>query len=250
MNEPSLGALVAAGCVAAFVVGFLKTSVGSGIGLVLTPTLSLVLPAKIVLGLTAPLLNLADPITLWYFWRQWDGRQLRLLLPATLAGIGVGTWTLSLLSDLWLTRSIAVLALLFASAQLALLARGRGLVRTRPRRTVGAAAGILSGVASMIAHSGGIVMGPYLLSVIVSNTAVVATGAAVMAATNVVKLGSYWGIGFLTPRILAAAVLSAPLLVAGAWLGYRVNRWLPRRWFELALIALAMAGALRLLARG
>ena len=36
--------------------GFLKTAVGGGIGLVLTPTLSLVLPAPTVLALIAPLM--------------------------------------------------------------------------------------------------------------------------------------------------------------------------------------------------
>lgn len=66
MSEPSLPALAAAGAVAALVVGFLKTSVGGGIGLVLTPLLSLFLPAQVVLGLTAVQLNLSDPITLRY----------------------------------------------------------------------------------------------------------------------------------------------------------------------------------------
>ncbi|MBI2219526.1 MAG: hypothetical protein HYU51_19800 [Candidatus Rokubacteria bacterium] len=45
-----------------------------------------------MLALTAPLMSLADPITLRYYWQRWDARQLRLLMPTTLAGIVVGTW--------------------------------------------------------------------------------------------------------------------------------------------------------------
>ena len=53
MTEPSFVALASAAGIAALVVGFLKTSGGGGIGLVLTPVLSLFLPAQVVLGLTA-----------------------------------------------------------------------------------------------------------------------------------------------------------------------------------------------------
>src|SRR6185503_20260048 len=62
LNEPSLSLLIGATVVAAFVVGFLKTSVSAGTGLVLTSTLSLVLPAPIVLGLISPLMLMSDPI--------------------------------------------------------------------------------------------------------------------------------------------------------------------------------------------
>ena len=52
-------------------VGFLKTSVSAGTGLVLTSTLSLVLPAPMVLGLIAPLMLMSDPIAMRFYWRQW-----------------------------------------------------------------------------------------------------------------------------------------------------------------------------------
>ena len=87
MPEPSFGTLAAATALAAFVTGFLRGSVGGGIGLALTPVLSLVLPAQSALGLTGFMLNLADPIILRYYWRQWDARQLRLIL--TVGGIAV-----------------------------------------------------------------------------------------------------------------------------------------------------------------
>ncbi len=95
MPEPSLGTLAAATALAAFVAGFLRASVGGGIGLALTPVLSLALPAQSALGLTGFMLNLADPIILRYYWRQWDARRLRLILPTALAGILIGVWMIS-----------------------------------------------------------------------------------------------------------------------------------------------------------
>jgi len=234
--------------VAALGVGFLKASIGGGIGLVLTPALGLVLPVPVAVALLAPLLNLSDPLTLKLYWRQWDGRQLRVLLPTVLGGVVLGIWVLSLLSELWLKRAIGAAVLAFAAVQLVLRHRARPLFGGPPARAVSAAVGLTAGVASSVAHSGGIVLGPSLLGLGLGNAAVVATANAVVAVTNLAKLGGYWTIGFLTGRIVLAAVLALPLLALGTWLGWRVNRRLPRRWFELALLALAAAGALRLLA--
>lgn len=246
--DPGFAVLLAACGVAALVVGFLRTSVGGGIGLLLAPTLSLVLPPSAVLALIAPLMTLCDPIALRLYWRRWDPAQLRILLPTTLAGVAGGVWALSRLSELWLARSIGVLALTFGLLQLALVLAGqrRPILRGRP---AGAAAGLLTGVASSVAHSGGVVLGLYLVGAGLAPASVVATGAVLVTITNVMKLASYWGLGFLTRDIGAAALLSAPLLLVGAWLGYRVHHRLPRRLFETTLVAIAVAGALRLLLR-
>jgi len=215
---------------------------------VLTPTLSLVLSAPVAVALVAPMLNLADPLALRLFWGRWDGRQLRLLLPTVLLGVALGVWAISLLSEFWLKKTLGGTVLAFALVQLALRQRARPLFARPPATAVSAAVGLTAGIASSVAHSGGLVLGPYLIGLGLGNAAVVATANAVIAVTNVLKLGGYWTIGFLTGRIVLAAVVALPLLAVGTWLGYRVNRWLPRWWFETALLAFAAAGSLRLLA--
>jgi uncharacterized membrane protein YfcA len=214
---------------------------------VLTPILSLVLPAQVVLALTAPLMNLADPIALRYYWRRWDTRQLRLLMPTTLAGIVLGTWIVAALPELWLRRLIGMTALVFALVQLLLIRRGRSLFGAEPPWTAAVGVGLGTGVVSTVAHSGGVVLGLYLIGLPLVPAQIVATSSALVAVSNVLKLGGYWQIGLLTGPILLAALATTPLLVAGAWLGYRVNRVIPRRAFELVLIAIAIAGSVRLL---
>lgn len=241
--------LVAAACIAAVVVGFLRTSVGGGIGLVLTPTLSLVLPPSVVLAMIAPLMNLSDPLALRYYWRQWDGRQLALLLPSMMLGVVLGTWALSQLSEYWLGKAIGAVALCFGMVQFVLTGRNQRLLSARPPWGAGAAAGLTAGIASTVAHSGGVVVSIYLVNVHLTKTAMLATGNALYILPNALKLAGYWSIGFLTWPIVAAAALAVPLLFAGAWLGYRVNQRLPRRAFELALVTIAIAGAFRLLLR-
>jgi hypothetical protein len=245
--EPGFPTLVAAAAVAALVVGFLKTSLGGGIGLVLTPSLSLLLPPSAALALIAALMVLTDPFALRLYWRVWDGAQLRLLLPTTLLGVVAGTWMLSVLSDLMLRRAIAIVALTFAIAQLTLGRGGRPVFGATPPAWVGLAVGFLMGFASTVAHSGGLVGGLYLFGLGLSNPVVIGTGAVLYAIADVLKIAGYWRIGFLDASLALAALVATPVLATGAWLGVRANRRLPRRAFELILVAIAIAGALRLL---
>ena len=98
-----------------------------------------------------------------------------------------------------------------------------------------------------MAHSGGVVSALYLLGTGLPAAAIIATVNAIYAMTNLIKVGLYWKIGFLTPYILLIDLLALPVVLLGAWLGYRLNRALSHRTFALALLTIAIAGALRLL---
>jgi uncharacterized membrane protein YfcA len=242
--EPSLGTLAAATALAAFVTGFLRGSVGGGIGLALTPVLSLVLPAQSALGLTGFMLNLADPIILRYYWRQWDARQLRLILPTALVGILIGVWLVAGMPDYRLRKVIGAVALVLALLQLLFM---RARIHVGHHWGVGSGVGALTGIVSAVANSGGTIIGPYLAGLGLSNAAVVATGAGALFTSNCLKVVSYWSIGFLTWRMVWLSLLASPLLYFGSWLGWRLNAYLPRRWFALALIAISVAGSIKLL---
>jgi uncharacterized membrane protein YfcA len=151
----------------------------------------LVLPAPVVLALVAPLMILSDPITLRYYWRQWDGRELALLVPTTLGGVVVGTWLLSVLSEPALRRVIGGGAVFFAIVQFVASVRRRPFV-ARGAWPVGAAVGLVTGVASSVAHSGGIVLGLYLVAKRLTPATVVATSGALVAISNLLKLAGYW----------------------------------------------------------
>jgi uncharacterized membrane protein YfcA len=94
------------------------------------------------------------------------------------------------------------------------------------------------------------VVGPYLVGLGLSNATVVATGVAMVTVTDVLKLATYWWIGFLDGPVVAASLLATPALGFGSWLGIRLNRWIPRRLFGSVMIAIAVAGSLRLLLAG
>jgi uncharacterized membrane protein YfcA len=244
--EPALPVLAALAAAAALVLGFLKTSVGGGIGLTLTPLLTLILPPSAVLGFLGCLMVLSDPISLRLYWRQWHPELLRRLIPSSLVGIVLGAWLLAGLSEAGLRRLIGAAALLLAGVTLV------GLLRAprphpHPSPVVSAGVGVTMGVASVVANSGGIILGPYLAGLGLSSVAVVGTGQAVVTAANVLKLAAYWAIGFVTLKLALLAVLMTPLVYLGSLVGYRLNARLPRRALALTLIAIAIAGGAKLL---
>jgi uncharacterized membrane protein YfcA len=167
-------------------------------------------------------------------------------LPATLAGIVLGGWAISGLSDYWLKKAIGAAGLVFALFQLAAMWRPAG-TGTRGGGLAARAVGLLVGFASSVAHSGGVILGTYLVGLGLGNVAVVATGAAVVAVADVLKLATYWAIGFVGWSVVVAALAATPLIYIGAWVGVRLNAWLPRRWLGLELIAIAILGSLKLL---
>jgi uncharacterized membrane protein YfcA len=239
--------LVGIACAAALVTGFLRNAVGGGIGLALTPVLTLVLPPQPVLAMIGLLLLLSDPISLWLYWQRWDIGEARRLVPAMLVGIALGGWLVAGLSATSLRQAIGGAALLFGSVQLAIMLRGRAPSAAPASRPVAVGVGLAAGVASTVAHSGGVVLGLYLVGRPLGSAGVVATGALAYALSDVVKIGTYAAIGWVTPPLLLATAVATPFLYVGSWLGYRLNARLPRRAFALTLVAIALAGALRLL---
>lgn len=227
--------------------GFLRNAVGGGIGLALTPLLTLVLPPQTVLAMIGLLLLLSDPISLWLYWRRWDVAEVRRLVPAMLIGIVLGGWLVAGLSPTGLRRTIGGAALLFGLVQLAALLRGAPALPAPAAPPAAMGVGLLAGVASTVAHSGGVVLGLYLVGRPLSSAGVVATGTLAYAMSDLVKIGTYAVIGWVTPTLLLVTVAAIPCLYLGSWLGYRLNARLPRRAFALTLVAIALAGALRLL---
>ena len=227
--------------------GFLRNAVGGGIGLALTPVLTSFLAPQPTLALIGLLLLLSDPISLWLYWRRWDATEARRLVPAMLVGIGLGGWLVAGLSAAALRQVIGGAALLFGLVQLAVLLRGRAPSAAPSAPPVAVGVGLLAGVASTVAHSGGVVLGLYLVGRPLSSAGVVATGTLAYAISDVAKVGTYAAIGWVTVPLLLATLAATPFLYLGSWLGYRLNARIPRRAFALTLIAIALAGAVRLL---
>src|SRR5512137_2011265 len=83
-----------------------------------TPLCALAFPPKEAVGMILPLLCAGDLFSLGHYWRKWDARNLKYLLPGAAVGILVGVHFIGRFSPRQLNVAIGVIAVTFVLFQL------------------------------------------------------------------------------------------------------------------------------------
>jgi len=219
---------------------FVTSGFGVGGGVLVTPLFISVLPPKYGIGLLAPLMLLMSAAGVRQYWRLWDNRHVLILLPASLAGIWLGTYLLAEVPPLFVRKTVGILAILFGSFQLFAIHRPEWRNRLRPPAWQGVGFGFGSGITSALAHTGGIVFSFYLLPHSRTKEAFVATTVFLFFSSGLVKMGTYWYYDLLTLPLLILSLVLMPALMIGSILGKKLNQRIPNKLF-LRLISLFIA---------
>ena len=230
----------------AFGVGFFKSTLSLGIGLVLVPLLIVVWPTRFVMGLIAVNLFLSDYAIIRMFWKKWEWGLAKIVIPGYYIGIGIGTFFLIQLPDYWVRKSIGAGCLVFVLYQAWDEIRGESPAPDIGKGT-GFGIGVVGGTVSALTHSGGIVLSLYLLSQGVQKVQLVATFLLTLLFVNPVKLIFYFIGGLVNWTIFLAALAMIPIAFAGGWLGKKLLDHISQKAFNMILLALAALTAARLL---
>ena len=116
MPEPSPNLIFAV--VAVLFIGISKAGFGGGLGLLTTPLAVFAFGPRDAIGIILPLLCAGDAFSLWSYWRQWDARNLRFVLPGVVVGIVVGVQLIPRFSARELNIAIGCIAVAFVLFQL------------------------------------------------------------------------------------------------------------------------------------
>ena len=232
---------------AAFGDGFLLRTFGQGIGITLTPLLTLAFAPRFALGLLAFYSSLASLGMAKDVWSNWDRKTTFAILPGQLGGVLLGVWIVAVLPDAKLRWIIGVLCLLFALHRTYVELSGHTPTARRLPLWLGTIMGGASGLASALANSGGVVLALFLHSRNFHKTVLLATLWIMFFILNPFKVVMYWQSGILTTPTLVTGLIGLPAL----WLGLRVGAWihnkLPGQAFNLIILGIALAGSIRLL---
>jgi uncharacterized membrane protein YfcA len=231
--------------VGVFLICFMKGAFGGGFAIVGIPLLSLVMDPVSAGGLLAPLFIAMDLFSLRY-WKPstWSRPDLLLLVPGLVVGIGVGYVLFRVLDHRAISIVMAVVTLSFVGLW---LLRGAE-VAVQPRSSPKAvAAGLTSGITTMVAHSGGPPLAMYLLPLGLSKQVYAGTTSMFFTVGNIVKAvpwlalarpaGAVW-------TLMAICLLAVP---PGVWLGWRLQGRLNQRQMYRACYGLLVLTALKLL---
>jgi uncharacterized membrane protein YfcA len=225
-----------------FLICFMKGAFGGGFSIVGIPLLSFVMDPITAGGLLAPLFIAMDLFALHY-WKPstWSKPDLVRLVPGLVVGIASGYLLFRFLDHRAIAIAMATITLAFVGLWLAAGAE----VTTRSRSTPKAiAAGLASGITTMVAHSGGPPLAMYLLPLGLSKEIYAGTTSLSFTVGNATK-----AVPWLKPTtnvwtLMAICLFAIP---TGVWLGWRLHSTLDQRQIYRACYGLLVVAALKLL---
>jgi uncharacterized protein len=227
---------------AVLITGISKSGLGGALGGLAVPLMSIWISPREAAAVMLPILVLTDLVGI----RAWRGKasrtDLRLLVPAALLGILAGTLAFGAMSDRLVKSAIGAIAVAFTVDRV-LRRTGAPHPAHTPSGRWARLAGAASGFTSTLAHAGGPPMLAYLLGRGLPRETFVATTVYFFALINAAKLPFYLALGLFTRDTLLTALILAPLVPVGVWLGMRILRHIPERPFYLfATAALGLSG--------
>lgn len=241
MAELGIEHVLAAG-LATLLIALVKGAFGGGFGLVGIPLLSLTMDPISAGAIIAPLFIPMDLMALRYFPpRTWSKPDITILVPAMIVGTAIGTVMLAMLDTRLVSIAIAVVALAFSAQWFA----GGQKVAAAPRKSWHAAlAGTVSGITSLVAHSGGPPLAVYLLRLGLAKEVYVGTTTIYFIIVNAIKVWPWLYLGRPTAAMWALIAICTPVAVLGVWIGWRIHAHLDqRRMYQGCYALLALASA-------
>jgi len=230
------------------IAGISKGGFGGGLVLIAVPLLSLKISPLVATALLLPVLCIMDFAALVVFWRKWHWPTVKLLLPASVLGIAIGTWVFTSLSVNGVKLIIGAVAIVFT-----LHYWGKTWLKmpeTKPGKVIGFFCGTVAGFTSHVAHAGAPPYSIYMLPQRLPREQFVATTAIMFALINYVKLVPYSFTGQFTAQVLWTCLVLAPLAPVGVILGKillkHVNEAL---FYQISYVFIFIAG-LKLLGDG
>ena len=238
-------AFLAAAFIAVLLVGLAKGGF-SGIGMAATPLLALTMPPLQALAILLPILLMQDVISVWWYRHDWDGWNVKVMLPGAVIGTGLAWALASVVPDDAVRLLIGVIGVLFVL--------NVWFGKMPPPRRPSAASGVFWGAGaaftSTIASAG---MPPFSIHVLpqrMEKMRLVGTVTMFFAAVNVMRIAPYYGLGQLTRETLLISVALMPLAIATNFLGFWLVQRIPTGPFYRITYALMFLISAALLVQG
>ncbi len=229
--------------VAALLVGLSKGGLSMA-GALGTPLLAMVISPVKAAALLLPIFVVSDWFGLYAYRREFDRRNLLILIPAGIAGIGIGWVSSAVVSDRMVGMLIGVIGIAFCLNAWRL--RHHALPPRPADIPRGVFWGALAGFASFVSHSGTPPYQVYVLPQRLSKAVFAGTSAITFTAINLVKVLPYWQLGQLDLANLKISLLLMPIAVAGTFIGVWLVRIIPQRAFFLLIHAALFALSVKL----
>jgi len=226
----------------AILVGVSKTGI-TGLSLLFVSIFAGIMPARRSTGLVLPLLFVGDAVAVLSYRQHAQWRHLWRLFPWAFAGVVAGWLALGRMDEDQARFAIGAIVLGLAMLYLVRRFRRQGDAAEHAA-WFAPLIGVLAGFTTLVANAAGPLTVIYMLAMRLPKMEYMGTTAVFFFVLNLFKLPFMVGLGLVTRESLAANLVLAPAVLAGAWFGKWLLRWINQRVFETIILTLALlAGA-------
>jgi uncharacterized membrane protein YfcA len=210
---------------------FLGLSKGgfSGIGMVSTPLLALIMPPLEAAAILLPIILIQDAISVFVYRRVWDPWNLKVLIPGAVIGVGAAWLFAAHVSEAVVRLAVGLIALGFAAY--AVFRHILPAAPPRPRAAHGVFWGALAGLTTTLIQIGAPPYYAFVLPQRLPKMIYVGTTVMFFAAANAMKIAPYVGLGQFSTAGLATSLALFPLAIGSNFLGIWLVRITPEAMF-------------------
>jgi uncharacterized membrane protein YfcA len=230
----------------AFLIGLAKGGFGGMLGALAVPLMTLVMPARVAIGLVLPILMIADIFAVAFHWRKWNIKLVLLLIPGAIIGVTVGTIFITNAPSDLLRKILGVIVLMFSIYKL-LENRILGSMKYERKNWHGLAFGTVTGFSSSLAHTGGPPVSIYLLLQDIKPRMFIATSVLFFMILNWIKVPYYWYADLFDFEKLASFAWLIPIVPVGALVGRWFSVRVSKEVFEKIIVLLLCVAGLMLI---
>jgi uncharacterized membrane protein YfcA len=226
---------------AAFFIGLSKGGLPI-IAMLSVPMMALFTAPIAAAAMLLPIYIVSDMIGLWIYRGSFSARNLAILIPASLVGIGIGWATATLIPEHAISLVLGTMGLLFC------LRQWLAPIKTRQPRPADVPRGLfwgtIMGFTSFVSHAGGPPYQMYVLPQRLDKALFAGTATILFAVVNLAKLVPYWQLDQMHVENLSLALLLIPVAIAGTFTGARLLQVIRQdvfyRTVEIALLLVSV----------
>jgi uncharacterized membrane protein YfcA len=218
----------------------------SGLSSLAMPLMALTVAPVKAAAIVLPILIVQDWVSVWAFRRDFDARNLLILLPGAAIGVAAG-WLLAARVDEQAVR-LAVGAISVGFVVFMILRdRLAGGEATQATVAPGVFWGAVAGFTSFISHAGAPPMMVYVLPQRLPPRIFAGTSAILFAAINLLKVGPYFLLGQFSRDNLTASASLLPVAIASTFAGVWLVRRVSAERFYVAVLVLTFVIGVKLI---
>ena len=222
-----------------FVFGVSKGGFPGPVAMLAVPVMSFVMSPIQAAAILLPLLIIMDCIAMYIYWNKWKINFLKIIIPASIIGIIIGSLTFQYTSENQIRIVVGTISILFVI--FSFIQKSNFLLK--PTKLKGYFWSTTAGYTSFLIHAGGPPINFYLLPLKLDKSSYLGTITLSFFIINAVKLIPYYTLDLLVPTNLKLSFIFLPLAVISVFIGYIIQKKIPEKLFyNIIYILLFISG--------